>query len=122
MITIQTPFTDCHGIQYTAPVIQIAQASYNSNSSMQISAQGDNHISPHNHTSHSLNYRADIWLDAEKKAAGLKPLVLKDKNGNDWHTVVLSGPETDATAIVELCEEHILSTIIPQLTPTQAQE
>lgn len=116
MITIQTPFKDCHGIQYAAPVVQIAQANYNSNSSMQISAQGDNHISPHNHTSHNLSYQAHIWLDAATKTAGMKPLTLKDKNGNDWHTVVMSGPESDVSAIVEICEQHILSTIIPQLT------
>lgn len=116
---INTPLTDCHGIQYTAPVIQIAQANYNSNSSMQIAASGDGYAERHSSVSHNLSYQAYIWLNEATKTAGMKPLTLKDKNGNDWHTVVLSAPETDAAAIIELCEQHIISTIIPQLTPAQ---
>jgi hypothetical protein len=122
MLTNIQPFTDCHGIQHTAAVIQIAQANYNGNNSMHIAAEGDSYIERHSNVNHSVNYQALIWIDAAAKLAGMKPLSLRDKNGNDRHTVVLPGPLSDSTEIVELCEQHILTTIIPQLTQATTQE
>jgi hypothetical protein len=122
MLTNIQPFTDCHGIQHTAAVIQIAQANYNGNNSMHIAAEGDSYIERHSNVNHNISYQALIWIDAAAKAAGLRPLVLKDKNGNDWQTIGLQAPPTNKTEIVELCEQHILSTIIPQLTPATTQE
>lgn len=122
MLTIATPFTDCHGIQYTAPVVQISHANYSGNSNIQVAANGDTHVERHSNVTHNLSYQAFIWINAAAKAAGLKPLFLKDKNGNDWHSVVIANPVWDTAAIVELCEQHIQSTIIPQLTPATTQE
>jgi hypothetical protein len=97
-------------------VILVQQANYNGSNTMQIAADGDTYIERHSNVNHNISYQALIWIDAAAKAAGLRPLVLKDKNGNDWHTVMLPGPLSDSTEIVELCEQHILTTIIPQLT------
>jgi hypothetical protein len=116
MLTNTPAFVDCHGIEYVAPVILVQQANYNGSNTMQIAADGDTYIERHSNVNHNISYQALIWIDAAAKAAGLRPLVLKDKNGNDWHTVMLPGPLSDSTEIVELCEQHILTTIIPQLT------
>lgn len=122
---IQTPFKDCHGIQHTAPVVIISQATYSGNATieMAVAPTSDSHVERRSNVTHSISYQAQIWLDAATKTAGLKPLFLRDKNGNEWHTIVLPGPLSDSSTIIGLCEQHILSTIIPQLTPApQAQE
>lgn len=122
MINLESTIVDCHGIQYAAPIIHVAQATYSGNSSIDIAANGDSHIKRHSNETHNLSYQAFIWIDAAAKAAGLKPLLLKDKNGNDWHTLSLTEPLANETSIIEQCEQHILTTIIPQLTPAIAQE
>lgn len=115
MLTITTPFTDCHGIDYLSPIVQISQANYNSNSSVQVGTDGDAHVQRHSSVSHNLSYQANIWIDAAAKADGKRPLTLKDKNGNDWHSITLATPLADTATIIAECEQHVLSTIIPQL-------
>lgn len=114
MITIDTPFTDCHGINYTNPVIQVAQANYNSNNSIQVFLQDGEYVNPSSQINHNLSYQANIWIDAAAKASGKRPLSLKDANGNEWHTITLSAPLANTAEIIAACEDHILTTIIPQ--------
>lgn len=126
MLTLTSPIEDVHGNRYDQAVILINTINYSANTHIQ-SALDVSQKPPVRNSQPSLNsiqlaFNAYIYPNLQAVTANKVPMNLRSKSGQDWHTVVLPEAVTDATDFESLCEQYVLSTIIPQLAIPVVEE
>lgn len=119
MLTLDFMIEDVHGNQHANAVIFINNINYASNqshqSSLNLSQTPPTRMETHSNTTFELNFNAYLYPDLAAAQTKKVPMPLRSKSGNDWHTLRLEGPVSDTSTFEHLCEQFVLTTILPTL-------
>lgn len=125
MLKVNTTIQDLHGIQYHQPLVVINHFNYQSTVRKESQINSLNPIEGarvfNELRDYSLSFNALLYVSEDAFNKGFKPLALRDGTGQEWFSIPLTSDPSAASEaeLLALCEDFVLSYIIPQLELTR---
>lgn len=116
MIKLKEPYTDAYGVTHSAAIIVINTVNYETrrNVGLVIDAQDQTRqtfTTTNDNEYGQVGFTAHLYTNEQAMLAGKQPMQLKNSSGMDWFSTI-APQNLDTTEIINLCEQHILETVI----------
>ncbi len=117
MIELTYKIQDVYGHEYEAAVVVVQNVNQRFSSELNINSQAnqEDEEQMNINSSVSIGFSAQIFKDLDSKNKGLRPMQLKNLEGQEWFNFMPSEPFADAEALKVGCEAYLLDEILPKL-------
>ena len=112
-------FTDPQGQEFTEAVFKVWKASFYQNTTDSFTVDVSDFHTKNNQTYNQKGgqYNVWYWKDIEAKESGKPPYSLKYNNSE---TINYNTVDTGDLTVEQICEQHLMNTVIPSMGGTVA--